>query len=230
MPATTFERLTFRFFIALSLFDPLEGCAFLSFDVVAERAVTMKRTHSTKPTEARKKQHQPLKDVESVCDQAEKYRLATVKFPIDALTPEWSIGMNRPINEGHKRRLLQIFKETGVLRQDVNHRLHVACTKAQIERMFSHISQKGSQVEGAAGASENTRDVELLSFDDWNSVVGEKAELIAGNHRVEAFKEYLRYSGSVAAERWWGCNLYDRGTLMLLLLSASLLHYIPKTS
>lgn len=191
----------------------------------------MKRKHLTEPTDARKRQHEPLKDVESVLNQAEQYRLATVKFPIDALTPEWRIGRNRPINEAHKRRLLQIFKETGVLRQDVNHRLHVACTKAQVQQMFDHIGQKGSQVEGAAGARENARDAdaELPSFNDWNSVIGEKAELMAGNHRVEAFKEYLQFSGGLEEELWWGCDIFDRGMPMLL-LSASLLHCVAKAS
>jgi hypothetical protein len=173
----------------------------------------MKRKDTDDPAKEKKKQRTALKEVESVYDQSEPYRLATVKFPIDALTPEWRIGTNRPINEAHKRRLCQIFKETGVLRRDENHRLQVACTKAQVQQMLDYLKQKESQADGAVGASKDApaADVELPSFEDWDSVVGEKAELMAGNHRVEALKEYLRCFKSSQAERWWVCNVYDRG-------------------
>lgn len=168
----------------------------------------MKRKYANHLTGERKKRQTRLKEAESAYDQSEQYRLATVKFPIDALTPEWRIGANRPINEAHKRRLFQIFKETGVLRQDASHRLHIACSKAQVQLMLNHLRQKG-QAECAVDA--RNADVELLSFEDWDSVIGGKAELMAGNHRVEAFKEYLQYSRSSEKERWWVCNVYDRG-------------------
>lgn len=173
----------------------------------------MKRKNTNNLAKGRKKQHTSVKESESVYDEAEQYRLATVRFPIDALTPVWGMGTNRPINEGHKRRLCQIFKEAGVLRRDVSHRLQVACTKAQVQQMLDHLKQKGSEAKGAAGASQHApdADVEFPSFEDWSSVVGEKAELVAGNHRVEALKEYLRCSGASQAERWWMCNIYDRG-------------------
>jgi hypothetical protein len=173
----------------------------------------MKRKDTIDPVKGRKKQRTAPKDIESVYDESEPYKLATVKFPIDALTAEWRIGTNRPINEAHKRRLCQIFKETGVLRRDENHRLQVACTKAQVQQMLDHLNQKGSLADDAVGASKDApgADVELPSFEDWDSVVGEKAELMAGNHRVEALKEYLQCLESSQAERWWVCNIYDRG-------------------
>jgi hypothetical protein len=173
----------------------------------------MKRKHTNDPAEGKKKQRASLKEVKSVYDQSEPYRLVTVKFPIDALTPEWGIGTNRPINEAHKRRLCQIFKEAGILRRDASHRLQVACTKAQVQQMLEHLKHKESPADGAVGASEGApaADVGLPSFEDWDSVVGEKAELIAGNHRVEALKEYLRCFESSQAERWWVCNIYNRG-------------------
>jgi hypothetical protein len=175
----------------------------------------MKRKHAGDSTVGSKKQHLPLKEVESLHDQTEPYRLATVKFPIDALSPDWSIGTNRPIDECHKRRLFQIFKEIGVLRQDARHRLQVACTKAQVQRMLDHLRQGGSEAGGTHGANEDAHpaDAEVPSFEEWESVVGEKAELMAGNHRIEAFKEYLRYTKSSQAERWWVCDVYDRGIL-----------------
>jgi hypothetical protein len=32
---------------------------------------------------------------------------------------------------------------------------------------------------------------EVPSFEEWESVIGEKAELMVGNYWVEVFKEYL---------------------------------------
>ena len=50
-----------------------------------------------------------------------------------------------------------------------------------------------------------------LSFEGWDIIIGEKAELMAGNHRVEALKEYIRRSKSPENERWWICDVYDKG-------------------
>jgi hypothetical protein len=77
--------------------------------------------------------------------------------------------------------------------------------------MLNYLKEIRSQANSAASAREEAlaADVELLSFEDWSSVVREKAELLAGNYRVEAFKEYLRSLGSSQAERWWVCDVYD---------------------
>ena len=42
--------------------------------------------------------------------------------------------------------------------------------------------------------------LEYLLFKDWDIIIGEKAELIAGNYRVEALKEYLRRLKSLENE------------------------------
>ena len=54
---------------------------------------------------------------------------------------------------------------------------------------------------------------EYPSFKGWDVIIGEKAELMAGNHRVEALKEYLRRSKSSENERWWICDVYDKGII-----------------
>jgi hypothetical protein len=46
-----------------------------------------------------------IREAASIYDQAALYLLATAKFPINALTSEWNIGANRPINPAYKRRL-----------------------------------------------------------------------------------------------------------------------------
>jgi hypothetical protein len=50
---------------------------------------------------------------ESTLEQAQPYRIATARMPIDALTPVWSLNQNRPIQaEMHK---LQACVENAIL-------------------------------------------------------------------------------------------------------------------
>jgi hypothetical protein len=152
-----------------------------------------------------------LKEVDSIHDQARPYRLVTAKFPIDSLTPVWTVGANRPIDDAHKRRLCEIFEEQGVLRKDLGYRLRVACTKAQVQKMVDHIN-RGRTHNADLGSVDAPGDKsEYPSFEGWDIIIGEKAELMAGNHRVEALKEYLRRSKSSENERWWICDVYDKG-------------------
>ena len=174
----------------------------------------MKRANTDPSPKSNKRHRVDVKDMDSLHDQAKQYRLVTASFPIDSLDPNWSFGTNRAIDEAHKRRLCQIFKDEGVLRRDARHRLHVACSKAQVQKMLDYLKQRDSQplpvvtATGDAGEA----DAQWLCFEGWDIVVGEKAELIAGHHRVEAFKEHLRRLQSPESERWWVCNIYDKGT------------------
>jgi hypothetical protein len=185
----------------------------------------MKRKGVNVSTEIGKRQRttvKELREADSIYDQAAPYLLVTARFPIDALTPEWSIGLNRPIDETHKRRLRQIFDEAGVLRRGTSHRLQVACSKAQVQQMLDHLKEEG-QAETTVATGESVKassegwgsveegDSKWPLFEGWESVIGEKAELIAGHHRVEAFKEYLELRRSPKEERWWVCSIYDKG-------------------
>lgn len=153
-----------------------------------------------------------IREAASIYDQAAPYLLATAKFPIDALTSEWNIGANRPIDPAHKRRLCQIFNEAGVLRRDRSHRLQVACSKAQVQQMLDHLAEDGqAQATATPAESAGEGDPQWPSFEGWVSVVGGKAELIAGHHRIEAFKEYLQRRELPEEERWWVCSIYDKG-------------------
>jgi len=51
------------------------------------------------------------------------------------------------------------------------------------------------------------------SFKGWDIIVREKAELIAGNYRVEALKEYLRRLKLPDNKRWWIYNMYNKGII-----------------
>src|ERR1700744_2836345 len=98
----------------------------------------MKRRNSFNTASIRKK---PLLDsssitlkAQSILEETEQYRLITAKFPIDALTPEWSVGFNRPLSESHKRNLCRDFKNQGVHRKELANRLYVACTKEEVQK------------------------------------------------------------------------------------------------
>lgn len=51
----------------------------------------------------------------------------------------------------------------------------------------------------------------LLSFQNWLDINDEKAEVMAGQHRLEALREYVKQTGSGSEELWWVCEFYDRG-------------------
>ncbi|CAN9216863.1 unnamed protein product [Alternaria alternata] len=172
-------------------------------------ASAIKRKGVNVSAEAGKRQRTAVKEMreaDCVYDRAAPYLLVTARFPIDALTSEWSIGMNRPIDQAHKRRLRQIFDEAGVLRRDASHRLQVACSKAQVQQMLDHLKDKGLAQTTATAAESAEGDSKWPSFEGWGSIIREKAELIAGHHRVEAFKEYLRFRELLEEERWWWVN------------------------
>jgi len=174
----------------------------------------MKRKGENVCTTTEKRQRTAVKEIreaDCVYDRAAPYLLVTARFPIDALTSEWSIGFNRPIDQAHKRRLRQIFDEAGVLRRDTSHRLQVACSKAQVQQMLDYLKEEG-QAQTTTTATESAEgDSKWPSFEGWGSIIGERAELIAGHHRVEAFKEYLRLRELPEKERWWVCSIYDKG-------------------
>lgn len=153
-----------------------------------------------------------VKESKSAREQAEAYRLATVRFPIDALSPIWSVGSNRPIDEGHKRRLVEVFKEHGLRRSDVSSRLLVACGRDDVEKMKEAM---GLANDISVLVEEAGKESIWPYFKDWMQVVGKRAELMAGNHRVEALKEILSRSedGAGNDERWWVCDLYDKGSV-----------------
>jgi hypothetical protein len=151
-----------------------------------------------------------LTDTKSILDQAEPYRLATAKLPLNALTPVWTIGSNRSVDFKHAQSLCRIFKEQNLQRELKENRLRIACSKAAMQRMLDHLAQ--TEVPTFTSPSD------YLPFDDWMIVNQAPAEIMAGQHRVEALKLFLRQltteSGNNAIEKehsWWVCDIYDIG-------------------
>lgn len=51
----------------------------------------------------------------------------------------------------------------------------------------------------------------MLRFDDWMLVNDERAEVMAGQHRIEALREYVRQTRGNTRDLWWVCEFYDKG-------------------
>lgn len=142
----------------------------------------------------------------SIRDQTEPFRLVTAIFPIDALTPIWKEGTNRALNVPHKRRLCQAFRKE-LHRADLHNALRVLCSRDEVDRMMAKLAEGGK----ASGDEESGVGKAWPSFMAWAQVNTEPVELMAGNHRVEALKEYLKSHHNAVGERWWLCDVYDRG-------------------
>jgi hypothetical protein len=58
----------------------------------------------------------------------------------------------------------------------------------------------------------------VLSFKNWADFNGdEKPELMAGQHRIEALKDYVKQTDSDSSDLWWICEFYDKGVTPLKL-------------
>ncbi|RMJ17726.1 hypothetical protein CDV36_002609 [Fusarium kuroshium] len=116
-------------------------------------------------------------DGRSAQHEAEDYRLATAKMPLDVLSCVWRKGTNRHLNSRHVEKLCNIFKQGDLKRQDAENCLLVQCSAKAVSRMMSHLGQLGR----------HSQCNQVLSFEDWLVVnPNEKAEVMAGQHRIEA--------------------------------------------
>ncbi|MGH7963170.1 MAG: hypothetical protein ACRERD_15295, partial [Candidatus Binatia bacterium] len=79
----------------------------------------------------------------------------------------------------------------------------VQCSAAAVEDMLRHMGMGGEQDDARDG---------VLCFRDWGLVHPElRAEVMAGQHRIEALRQYGTERGCGASELWWTCHLYDEG-------------------
>lgn len=76
--------------------------------------------------------------------------------------------------------------------------------------MLDHIQRGWEHSTSGESVNAQTNEPERPSFDDQVKVNGAKAELMAGNHRVEALKDLLRRSKSEGDERLWICDIRQR--------------------
>lgn len=128
---------------------------------------------------------------------AKPYLLAVAKMPVDALDTTWSVGRNRALDHGHVRRLRETFATTGLERNADENRLLLLCSADEVRR---------------AKSEHGPPDGDVLTFFNW-ATINDQAEVMAGQHRIQALREYVRKAKAPPSEMWWTCELYDRDRL-----------------
>lgn len=153
-----------------------------------------------------------FQDGQSIQQQAERYKLATAKMPLDALSCKWQRGKNRGLQAQQVSRLCEDFRVLGLAREAEENYILVQCSAAAVERMLNKTTTRD-------GGSRELGDGDtILSFEDWAEVNGgEKVEVMAGQHRIEALRKYVQRTASGTEQLWWTCHIYDKGEIIYLL-------------
>jgi hypothetical protein len=193
---------------------------------MSSRMVKRRRTDLGPSRSAQDESIGLLSTVKSVYEQAEPYRICTARFPINALTASWTVGSNRPVSEKHVLSLCRTFEGDGLQRESKNNRLMVGCTRQQIEKMKFHYHLVNNTSDWLGNISGP-----WPSFHQWMTANEQKAEIISGQHRVEALRLFLKRNGkhldmSENDERWWVCDVYDLGKLYCSRLLLAILNSI----
>lgn len=151
-----------------------------------------------------------FQETTSIRKQAESHRITVAKMPLDALTCRWSNGSNRQLKNSHVQKLCGLFMEGKLARQSTENYILVQCSGQSIQRAISKaMLSSGNDNEENGGEDVESR--EMLRFDDWMVVNDEKAEVMAGQHRIEALREYVKQTKGDAKDLWWVCEFYNKG-------------------
>jgi hypothetical protein len=155
----------------------------------------------------RLRQNEPLtfQETDSIRQQAKPYRMTTARIPIDALTCTWSIGKNRRIDQQHVQKLFESFMRGELARQSEENYILVQCSAELVQRAMRETR--------AERGDDNNESWRLPMFDNWMDVNDEKPEVLAGQHRIEALRQYVKKSDGDVKDLWWVCEFYDKGKL-----------------
>ncbi|KAG5961487.1 hypothetical protein E4U57_007523 [Claviceps arundinis] len=134
-----------------------------------------------------------LREGLSIKELARPYLLTITKLPIKALD---ITGRNRPLDADHVTDLKNVFRRHGLERMASENRLLCLCTAADV------------QFGDTAWSDEQSKDIR-----HWSEAISSPIEVLAGQHRIAALREYVTEIESDPAELWWTCELYDRDTL-----------------
>ncbi|KAH7150718.1 hypothetical protein DER46DRAFT_512389, partial [Fusarium sp. MPI-SDFR-AT-0072] len=130
--------------------------------------------------------------------QAEPYRLAVAMLPVHLLDSSWSCGNKRPLDRNHVAYLWRSFQNGGLAHRVEEHYIQVSCSAAAVDRMINAITEANRTT---------TQDLHqhVLSFRNWADINDdERPELMAGQHRIEALKEYAKQTASDPNDLRWG--------------------------
>lgn len=147
-----------------------------------------------------------FQETDSIRKQAEPYRITTAKIPIDSLTCMWAIGDNRQIDQSHVQKLCKSFMRGELARQSTENYILVQCSAGAVENALRNAAIGGAE-------EDDNEPLRLPIFNNWSEINNEKPEVIAGQHRIEALREYVRRTDSDARDLWWICEFYDKGKL-----------------
>lgn len=178
-----------------------DNMAALSARSSPAKAGKRRRESSEENTSEAKAPRKRLRESETTLERAERYRILTAKMPVEALTADWIEGRNRVIQPGHVKALCKIFQRGDMKR--ASHPLAVLCTRPAVKCMLHRLGYRDD--DDVAGMDD------VPAFDDWMREIRHRVELVDGQHRIEALKEYVSKTGAGKEELYWHCNLYDRG-------------------
>jgi hypothetical protein len=163
----------------------------------------------SKPAKSPKPSPQTFTEVDSLRKQAEPYRLAVAELPIHLLHSSWSRGSNRPLDRNHVAHLCRSFQNGGLARRAEQHYIQVSCSAAAVQKMIINALSDTDQ------SHIQDRRQHVLSFRNWADFIDERPELMAGQHRIEALKDYVKQTHSDSNDLWWICEFYDKGVTPL---------------
>ncbi|KAH7471456.1 hypothetical protein FOMA001_g13813 [Fusarium oxysporum f. sp. matthiolae] len=161
----------------------------------------------SKPAKSPRPSPQTFTEVDSLRKQAEPYRLAVAELPIHLLDSSWSRGNNRPLDRNHVAHLCRSFQNGGLARRAEEHYIQVSCSAAAVDKMM--ISAIPDRDQNTA----QNQHQHVLSFRNWADINDERPELMAGQHRIEALKDYVKQTASDPNDLWWICEFYNKDTL-----------------
>ncbi|KAG6130398.1 hypothetical protein E4U12_004226 [Claviceps purpurea] len=104
-----------------------------------------------------------------------------------------SLRENIPLDAEYVRKLKNVFKKDGLNRIAPGNRLLRVCTAADI------------QSSTIKWSDENPQDPRHMP-----EITSLRFEVLAGQHRIAALREYVSDTESDPAELWWTCELYDQ--------------------
>lgn len=160
----------------------------------------------SKPVKSPKPSPPSFIEVDSLRRQAEPYRLAVAELPIHLLESSWSRGNNRPLDRNHVAHLCRSFQNGGLARRAEQHYIQVSCSAAAIQKMMTNTSLDTDQSHDVQDQHQH-----MLSFRNWADFNDERPELMAGQHRIEALRDYVKQTNSDSSDLWWICEFYNKG-------------------
>lgn len=122
------------------------------------------------------------------------------------LTSTWKQGQNRRLDHRHVENLCESFLQGSLARQTDRNHILASCSSQAIRNMMVHLGSNG-QCDGSLEMADGA----VASFEDWLKINDEKLEIMAGQHRIAALREYVKRTKSPESELWWTCKIYDRG-------------------